>query len=248
MPNGPLAAASVLSLINNNKEDTMSIELPNLPYEINDLEPYVSAETLHFHHDKHHKKYVDTTNELIIGTPYEQLPLEEIVLRSAQYAFKAAKDKKIFNNAAQAWNHEFLWNSMCPNETNRKPSVALKKLLEKDFGSIEDFQKQFQKSGADLFGSGWTWLVKNAEERLVIISTEKAGNPMTNGLQPLVCCDLWEHAYYLDYKNEKGKYMDNFFKVIHWDFIEQNLTQDFSTENHQQNSSKSKEESRPFTL
>jgi Fe-Mn family superoxide dismutase len=200
----------------------MSIQLPPLPYENNALEPYVSAETLHFHHDKHHAKYVETTNELIQGTPYEKMELDEIVMKSAQFSFKAGKDRKIFNNASQAWNHAFLWKSMCPDST-ALPTAVIKQLLEKNFGSIDSFRKQFQKSGMDLFGSGWTWLVASSNDSLSIMSTEKAGNPMTSGFKPLLCCDLWEHAYYLDYQNEKNKYMENFFKVVRWDFIEENL-------------------------
>lgn len=194
----------------------MAIELPPLPYKLDALEPYMSKKTLSFHYNKHHKHYVDTVNELIEGTALEGANLEDILWESVDH------QGPIFNNAAQAWNHTFFWN--CMTEKKSKPSTELKRTLAKTFGTWEDFQIEFQTQAKELFGSGWTWLVKDRSGKLVIKSMSNAGNPLAEiGETPLLTCDVWEHAYYLDTQNDRKKFLDNFWHVVDWEFVEANL-------------------------
>ena len=197
----------------------MAIEFPALPYGLNDLEPYVSKETLQFHYGKHHEHYVTTLNHLIKNTPYNDMKLEEIILESVD---KEGEDQKIFNNAAQSWNHSFLWNCMAKGSRN-KPSSDFIGQIKNSFGTLEEFQEQFKTMAVEKFGSGWIWLVKDQDEKLSICSLSDAGNPLTKGQVPLLTCDVWEHAYYLDYKNEREKYVENFLQIVNWPFVETNF-------------------------
>lgn len=192
----------------------MKFELPALPYEKNALEPYISAETLEYHHGKHHQAYVTNLNNLVPGTEYENLTLEEII--------KKAPTGGIFNNAAQVWNHTFYWHCMTPNSKN-EPEGALKDAIVAEFGSVEKFKEEFTKVAIGTFGSGWAWLVKNSAGKLEIVSTSNAGNPMTSNQTPLLTCDVWEHAYYIDYRNARPKYLESFWKLVNWDFAAKNF-------------------------
>ena len=191
----------------------MAIELPPLPYEKNALEPNISAETLEFHHDKHHAAYVTNLNKLIAGTEFEGMALEEIVRKSSG---------GIFNNAAQTWNHTFYWNSMKPNGGG-EPTGKLADAINKAFGSVDKFKEEFAKMGASNFGSGWTWLVQRPDGSLGIVNTSNAGTPITGSDKPLFTCDVWEHAYYIDYRNARPKYLENFWNVVNWEFAAGNL-------------------------
>jgi len=194
------------------------IELPPLPYPKDALAPHISADTLSFHHDKHHKTYVETANKLIAGTEYEKLPLEQIITRSA----RNAEHKKIFNNAAQAWNHNFYWHSMTPGGGGQ-PQGDLAKKIETDFGGFDKFRETFLAAGAGQFGSGWVWLTL-ANGKLKVLATANADNPLTHGEVPLIVSDVWEHAYYLDYQNRRPDYLATFFdKVANWKFAAENL-------------------------
>ncbi len=197
----------------------MKFELPALPYELNALEPFISKETLKVHYGKHHAKYVDTLNQLIENTPYDRLSLEEIILESAG----KEEDKKIFNNAGQTWNHTFYWSCMTP-EQKHKPSSELIQALEQSYGSFAQFSETFKKKAIEVFGSGWLWLVKNEDGTLQLVGTQNAECPLTENQIPLLTVDVWEHAYYLDYKNERNTYIDNFMKVINWEFVEMNFS------------------------
>lgn len=191
----------------------MKHELPPLPYAMDALEPYISKETLEYHYGKHHKAYVDNLNNLIPGTEFENLTLEEIILKASG---------PIFNNVAQVWNHTFYWNSMRPNGGG-EPDGKLADAIRRDFGSFEAFKEAFSKAAVTLFGSGWAWLVKNPDGKLQIVQTSNAGNPLTSGQKPLLTCDVWEHAYYIDYRNARPKYVENFWNLVNWDFAAQNL-------------------------
>ncbi len=191
----------------------MEHKLPDLPYEKNALEPYISAETLEFHHGKHHATYVANLNKLIPGTEFESMSLEEIVLKSSG---------GIFNNAAQIWNHTFYWNCMAPN-AGGEPSGDLAAAIDKAFGSFADFKEKFSTSAATNFGCGWTWLVKRGDGSLAIVNTSGAGNPMTDGDTPLLTTDVWEHAYYIDYRNARPKYLEAFWNLVNWDFVARNF-------------------------
>jgi Fe-Mn family superoxide dismutase len=196
------------------------IELPPLPYAKDALAPHISADTLTVHHDKHHKTYVEKTNKLIAGTEFEKLSLEEIIKRSA------GKDahKKIFNNAAQAWNHTFYWHSMAP-KGGGKPGGKLADQIKADFGSFEKFHEEFHTKGAEQFGSGWVWLVLKGG-KLAVEATSNADNPVAHGDTAILCSDVWEHAYYLDYQNKRPDYLTAFLdKVANWSFAEENLAQ-----------------------
>lgn len=184
--------------------------LPELPFAKNALEPHISERTLEFHYGKHHQTYVNTLNTLIEGTEFENKTLEEIIKSS---------DGGIFNNAAQVWNHTFYWNCLAPNH-KPAPEGSLKKAIEEAFGSFENFKEEFTKKSVGLFGSGWCWLVKDNEGKLSIIQKSNAGNPITEGLTPIMVCDVWEHAYYLDKQNARSKYMESFWELVNWDFIE----------------------------
>lgn len=191
----------------------MSFSLPGLPYEMNALEPYISRETLEYHYGKHHKAYVDKLNSLI-GDLERNQSLEEII--------KTSKGP-IFNNAAQTWNHTFYWNCLTPKK-NTTPANDLNDAINQYFGSLEDFKTKFTNAAIGTFGSGWAWLVKNKEGALEITSTSNAGTPMTEGQTPLLTCDVWEHAYYIDYRNERPKYLNAFWNLVNWDFVRGNFS------------------------
>ncbi|MCB1868338.1 MAG: superoxide dismutase [Fe] [Gammaproteobacteria bacterium] len=191
----------------------MAHTLPDLPYPKNALEPTISQETLEFHHDKHHQTYVTNLNNLVPGTEFENASLDEIVKRSSG---------GIFNNAAQVWNHTFYWNCLSPNGGG-SPSGELGSAIDKAFGSFDEFRKAFSTSAATNFGSGWTWLVKNSSGGLEIVNTSNAGNPMTDGKTPLLTIDVWEHAYYIDYRNARPKYLEEIWKLVNWEFVASNL-------------------------
>ncbi len=191
----------------------MSVELPALPYAMDALEPVISKETLEFHYGKHHQAYVTKLNDAIKGTDLENVDLEEIVKTS---------EGGIFNNAAQVWNHTFYWNCMAPN-AGGEPTGKIAEAINESFGSFEAFKEQFSQAAATLFGSGWAWLVKNKEGKLEITQEVNAGNPMTSGLKPLLTCDVWEHAYYVDYRNARPTYIESFWKLVNWEFVNQQL-------------------------
>ena len=184
-------------------------ELPALPYAMNALAPHISQETLEYHYGKHHKTYVDNLNKLIPGTEFESLSLEDIIKKSSG---------GIFNNAAQVWNHTFYWNCLSPNGGG-EPGGALAEAINKKFGSFANFKEQFTQCAVTTFGSGWAWLVKNSDGSLELVSTSNAGTPMTEGKTALLTCDVWEHAYYIDYRNARPKYVESFWNLVNWDFV-----------------------------
>ena len=187
----------------------MEHTLPDLPYEKNALEPHISAETLDYHHDKHHATYVTNLNNLIKGTEFEDKSLEEIVA--------SAPAGGIFNNAAQVWNHTFYFNCMGPN-AGGEPTGALADAINAKFGSFADFKQAFTTSAATNFGSGWTWLVMKDGE-LEIVNTSNAGCPLTDGVKPLLTVDVWEHAYYIDKRNARPAYLESWWNLVNWDFV-----------------------------
>jgi len=193
----------------------MPFKLPALDYSKKALAPYISEETLEFHHGKHHATYVKKLNELIAGSRFAELPLEEIV--------KTAGAGPIFNNAAQHWNHSFYWKCLAPQKEPGKPSGRLAKEIGQRFGDFAAFKKTFSEAAGSLFGSGWAWLIQNPDGSIAIEQTSDAGNPLTEGRKPLFTCDVWEHAYYIDYRNERPKYVAAFWKVVNWAFVESNL-------------------------
>ncbi len=184
----------------------MSFTLPPLPYEKNALEPEISAETIEYHYGKHHQAYVNNLNNLIPGTEFEKMSLEEIIKKSSG---------GVFNNAAQVWNHTFYWNCLSPNGGG-EPTGELADLINKHFGSFVAFKEKFSDAAVKTFGSGWAWLVQNKDGSLEIISTSNAGTPMTNGQTALLTCDVWEHAYYIDYRNARPKYVEAFWSLVNW--------------------------------
>ena len=187
----------------------MAFTLPALPYATDALEPYISARTLEFHYGKHHMAYVNNVNTLIQGTPFENASLEEIVMKA---------EGGIFNNGAQVYNHTFYFEQFSP-EGCREPKDELNHAIEAEFGSVGGFMEQFNRAAATLFGSGWAWLVKTAEGKLKIVQTSNAGCPLRDGHTPLLTCDVWEHAYYLDKQNLRIKYIEDFWKVVDWKVI-----------------------------
>ncbi|MDT8393486.1 MAG: superoxide dismutase [Bacteroidales bacterium] len=189
----------------------MSFTLPELPYPKDALEPVISKRTIEFHYGKHHQAYVNNLNNLIQGTEFEKAKLEEIIRKA---------DGGIFNNAAQVWNHTFYWNCMRPGGGG-EPGGELAKEIDQFFGSFEKFKEQFSKAAATLFGSGWAWLIKDAYGNLDIIQTSNAGCPLRDGLTPLLTCDVWEHAYYLDKQNARPAYIEDFWKIVDWDAVEE---------------------------
>lgn len=193
----------------------MAFELPPLPYERNALEPYISAETIDYHYGKHHLAYVTNLNNLLPASGFEGKSLEEIIKKSS--------GGSIFNNAAQVWNHTFYWNCLKP-KAGGEPKGDLANAIIKTFGSFAAFQEQFTKTSIATFGSGWGWLARNAKGELEIISTSNAGTPMTDDKKALLTCDVWEHAYYIDYRNARPKYMESFWKLVNWDFVAQNFS------------------------
>lgn len=192
----------------------MAFELPALPYAINALEPHISQETLEYHHGKHHNTYVVKLNGLIEGTDLAKKSLEEIIKTSTG---------GIFNNAAQIWNHTFYWHSLSP-DAGGEPTGDVADAITKAFGSFEAFKAKFTDSAINNFGSSWTWLVKKADGSLEIVNTSNAGTPLTaEGVTPLLTVDLWEHAYYIDYRNLRPNYMNAFWALVNWDFVAKNL-------------------------
>ncbi len=189
----------------------MKHELPKLPYALDALQPYISKETLEYHYGKHHQAYVNKLNELIPNTEFADMPLEQIIKKSSG---------GIFNNAAQVWNHTFYWHCMSPKSSG-EPHGKLADAIKKTFGSFDEFKKKFSQTAITTFGSGWGWLTKNAKGELEIISTSNAGTPMTQDKTALLTCDVWEHAYYIDYRNMRPTYVDNFWKIVNWDFVEE---------------------------
>ncbi|MDE7381391.1 MAG: superoxide dismutase [Muribaculaceae bacterium] len=188
----------------------MKFTLPPLPYSPDALEPVISKETIHFHYGKHEKGYIDNLNSLIEGTQYEEMPIEEIIVNS---------EGKLFNNASQTWNHIFYFYQFSP-EGNKEPKGELKFKIEEQFGSIEEFKKKFEEAGTTLFGSGWVWLAADENNTLFIIQGKDADNPLTKGLRPILVFDVWEHAYYLDYQNQRGDYLKKLWDIIDWEIIE----------------------------
>jgi len=191
----------------------MSFELPPLPYAKNALEPFISEETLDYHYGKHHQAYVTNLNNLVPGSEFEGLSLEEIVRTSSG---------GIFNNAAQVWNHTFYWNCMKPNGGGQ-PTGALADAIDQCFCSFGKFKEEFSQCAVTTFGSGWAWLVKNDDGSLALVSTSNAGCPLTSNQIPLLTCDVWEHAYYIVYRNARPKYLEDFWNVVNWDFVAANF-------------------------
>ncbi len=191
----------------------MAFELPALPYEKNALEPHISAETLEFHHGKHHQTYVTKLNGLIEGTDFEGKSLEYIVKSS---------DGGVFNNAAQVWNHTFYWNSLSPN-AGGEPTGELADAINAKWGSFAEFKAAFNDKAVNNFGSSWTWLVKTADGQLDIVNTSNAATPITDGHTPLLTVDLWEHAYYIDYRNVRPNYLEGFWALANWSFASENF-------------------------
>jgi Fe-Mn family superoxide dismutase len=191
----------------------MAIQLPALPYERDALQPHISAETLDYHYGRHHLAYVNNLNTLIQGTPQADASLEEIIRTSSG---------AVFNNAAQAWNHTFYWHSLSPNGGG-KPGGRLAEAIDRAFGSFEAFKAEFDKSAIGNFGSGWTWLVQRADGSLGIVNTSNAATPITGSDRPLLTADVWEHAYYIDYRNARPKYLEAFWQLVNWEFAAANL-------------------------
>lgn len=193
----------------------MEHKLPDLPYAIDALAPVISKETLEFHHGKHHASYVTNLNNLIKGTEFENASLEEIVKKSSG---------GIFNNSAQIWNHTFYWNSMRPvSQGAGQPSGALGQAINAKWGSYDAFKEAFNKAAVGTFGSGWAWLVKKSDGSLDIVSTSNAATPLTTADKPLLTCDVWEHAYYIDFRNARPKYCESFWQLVNWDFAAKNF-------------------------
>ena len=191
----------------------MKHKLPVLPYRMDALEPTVSKETLEYHYNKHHQAYVTNLNKLIVDTEFENISLEDIILKSSG---------EIFNNAAQVFNHTFYWNCLSP-DGGQEPQGKLADIIIQNFGSFADFKEKFTQTAVGTFGSGWAWLVKDQNGKLEIMSTSNAGNPMTEGKKPLLTCDVWEHAYYIDYRNARPSYVEKFWSLVKWDFVANNL-------------------------
>ena len=190
----------------------MTHVLPPLPFAKVALEPVISAETIDFHYGKHHQAYVTNLNKLVPGTDFESASLEDIVMKA---------DGGVFNNAAQVWNHTFYWNGLSP-DGGGEPTGALADAINQAFGSFAAFKETFIKSAIGNFGSGWTWLVRNEDGSLAIVNTSNAANPLRDGKKPLLTIDVWEHAYYIDYRNARPKYLDEIWKLVNWDFVAAN--------------------------
>jgi Fe-Mn family superoxide dismutase len=192
----------------------MPFELPKLPYALDALAPHISKETLEYHYGKHHQAYVNKLNALIPGTEFENMSLEDIIKKSGS--------GPIFNNSAQVWNHTFYWHSMSP-QGGGEPTGKLADEINKHFGSFKEFKDKFTDAANNQFASGWAWLAKNKDGKLEVFSTSNAATPMTEGKKALLTCDVWEHAYYIDTRNARPTYVDNFWKVVNWDFVAKNL-------------------------
>lgn len=191
----------------------MAFELPKLPYALDALEPHISKETLEYHYGKHHQTYVNTLNTLIEGIEFENASLEDIIMQAKG---------PLFNNAAQVWNHTFYWESLSPQgggEATGKIAAA----IEQKWGSFAEFQKAFDQCAVGTFGAGWAWLVKNSDGSIELVSTSNAATPLTAGQEPLLTCDVWEHAYYIDYRNSRPNYLENFWALVNWDNVNKRL-------------------------
>jgi len=193
-------------------------ELPELPYPPDALEPYISRETMDYHYGRHHRAYIDKLNELVKGTDLEHAELEAVV-RATRPA--PGESNPTFNNAAQAWNHAFYWQCLTPGASI--PGAVVSEAVNARFGSVEGLRRQFSRMALDTFGSGWTWLVGGADGGLEIVSTSNADTPLTEGAVPLLACDVWEHAYYIDYRNARAEYLTGFWNIVNWNFVEANL-------------------------
>ncbi len=191
----------------------MEHKLPPLPYSMDALQPHISEETLEFHYGKHHQAYVTNLNNLIKGTEFESASLEDIIRKASS---------GIFNNAAQVWNHTFYWNCLSP-KGGGAPTGALGAAIDKQWGSFAAFKEAFSKSAVGNFGSGWTWLVKKANASVDVVNTSNAATPLTGTDKPLMTCDVWEHAYYIDYRNARPKYVESFWNLVNWDFVSKNF-------------------------
>ena len=191
----------------------MTFQQPELPYAMDALQPFLSEEQMSFHYGKHHAAYFKKLNGLVEGKPDAELPLRDVVTQSAG---------GVFNNAAQAWNHSFFWNCMSPSGGG-EPAGELLDALRRDFGGFDDFKKAFSQAAATLFGSGWTWLACDGQGKLEIQALSNAGTPLQDGKEPLLTLDVWEHAYYVDYRNERPRFIEGFWNVVDWDFVAQTL-------------------------
>ena len=191
----------------------MAFELPPLPYKMDGLEPFISKETLEYHYGKHHQAYVNNLNNLVPGSDFGSASLEDIIKKATG---------GIFNNGAQVWNHTFYWECLAPN-AGGEPKGTMEDAIVASFGSFADFKDQFSKAAATLFGSGWAWLVKNSQGKLEIVQESNAGNPLREGKTPLLTCDVWEHAYYIDKRNKRPEYIADFWKLVNWDAVKNRL-------------------------
>jgi superoxide dismutase, Fe-Mn family len=196
----------------------MAHSLPKLPYSKDALAPVISQETIEYHYGKHHADYVDKLNGLIEGKPLAELSLEDLIKKTWQ----KPDEQKVFNNAAQIWNHNFYWHCLSP-KGGGEPTGAVKDAIVKSFGDFKRFQDEFSTAAADRFGSGWAWLVKAGGGRIAIETTTNADTPMAEGKSCLLTLDVWEHAYYIDYRNARPKYIAEFWKIVNWDFVAKNL-------------------------
>lgn len=200
-------------MLNARQRNAPSHELPRLAYGLDALQPYMSKETLQFHYGRHHRGYVDKLNDLVHGTEFEHAPLETIV-RTTTGA--------VFNYAAQVWNHNFFWRCLTP-EGGIAPSRDLAKVIANAFGSAGAFRHSFRTKALEKFGSGWTWLVRTQDGRLLVINSDDADTPLRLGAKALLTCDVWEHAYYIDYRNDRARYLDAYWNLVNWPFVEENL-------------------------
>ncbi len=191
----------------------MAFELPPLPYKMDALEPFISQRTLEFHYGKHHQAYVNNLNKLVPGTEFENASLEDIIKKSTG---------GVFNNGAQVWNHTFYWHCLSP-QGGGDPTGTVKDAIIESFGSFDAFKDQFTKAAATLFGSGWAWLVKDTDGKLKIVQESNAGNPLKTGQTPLLTCDVWEHAYYLDKQNRRPDYIADFWNLVNWDQVKKGI-------------------------
>lgn len=192
----------------------MTHKLPELPYKLDALEPHISKETLEYHYGKHHQGYVKKLNGMIGGTEFENADLKAIIKNA---------EGGIFNNGAQVWNHTFYFESFA-SDGGGEPKAKLKNAIEKTFGSFDEFKTKFKETAAGLFGSGWTWLVKDDKGELSIVNESNAGNPLRLGLKPILTCDVWEHAYYIDRRNARPEYLEAFWNIINWDVVEKRFS------------------------
>ena len=195
-------------------------KLPELPCGLDELEPYLSRETMDYHYGRHHRAYIDKLNNLVRGTDYYNVSLEAVVRATHP---STGRSSPVFNSAAQAWNHGFYWECLTPRSS--MPGAVITEALNAQFGSVEDFRRRFTQVALDTFGSGWTWLVGGNDGRLEIVSTGNAGTPITGDRVPLLTCDVWEHAYYIDYRNARAEYLAAFWNILNWEFVEANLRQ-----------------------